>query len=450
MAGENQSHNSSLRCPANSRRSAQVSLRMIAAATVGMALLSPIGAAHPASGYLKPDVSERVLKKAESRFQDGVEEYQQHNHRAALRKFMSAETACPELFSAGYHVALAHRKMGNEEAAVSQLKKLNERFPENIIAHNDLGVIYAGKNKEEYDLLATAEFETGIKNGESLLLGKEKTIPQVRVDLAMAYANLGALQFENSRLTEAEKSFRRATEHYPRAFFAHFGLGNALFAMGKFTEAKNAYLKSQEIEPKNPNVRIGLAKCYLSERDKNPRFALSELRKAVGSNPTAEVFGLLGDAHALLGNLQEAIKSYERSLELPGQDVQVLYKLGAVHYNNKKRDEAKKYLEKFVGEAPKESESSLSMAHKLLGDIASEGKDYEKAIAHYLQATKLRDKYWSCYYGLAESCFHLGRYDEAREYLRLIFDGLPEKGRAEENELREKASALFAKIPSQK
>ncbi len=418
----------------------------------GLALLFLAGPAFAASGYLKPETNAKTLKRAEGYFRDGVELYQRGKHRAALRKFLAAERACPELFSAGYHAALSLRKTGDENAAVAQLKKLNTRFPENIIAHNDLGVIYASKNEEQSDRLARVEFETAVRNGENLLRGKEKKIPQLRVDLAMAYANMGALDLKNSKLTDAEKSFRKAVERYPLAFFGHFGLANVLFGMKRFDEAKKAYRKAQQVEPNNVGVHIALARCYLFAADKNPRFAIGELKKVPQGprdSPPPETFDLFGDAYALLGDTDKAIASYTMYLCFPEHNPQALYKLGAICYNEQNWKEAKKYLEAFVAEAPDDQRELLSTAYKLLGDISSQQKDYEKAIASYLQGSKLRQAYLSCYYGLADSYFHLQQYEKAREYLLLVLKGLPPIGSAEENKLRGKAFTLLKRIPSQ-
>lgn len=422
-------------------------LRFLLVGLGGLACLSPGRGVHGASGYLKPAVSAKTLKKAEEYHSDGVELYRSRRYRAALRKFEAAEKVCPELFTAGYHVALTHQKLGNEDAGIAQLKKLNMRFPGNIIAHNDLGVIYASQDKEESDVLAHLEFGMAIRNGESLLKGKEKSVAQVRVDLAMAYANVGALQLKGSEFSDAEKSFRKAVEHYPHAFFGHFGLGNVLFAMRKFGEAKAAYRKAQEIEPRNPSVHMALARCYLLAADKNPRFALAELRKVRGNRPPPDLYDLLGDAHALLGNSEEAIKNYQRHLEASERKPGTLYKVGVVYYNNGNRPDAKTYLEEFVSKASESERESLSAARKLLGDIERERKEYEKAIGHYLKGAELRPVYFSCQYGLADCYFHLQQYDKAREYLLLLLDGLPENGNDRENSLREKASELLKKLP---
>ncbi len=404
------------------------------------------GSAAGASAYLKPDVDAKVLKKAEGLHADGIELYRRRRYRAALRKFQAAEEVCPELFLAGYHVALAHRKMKNEEAAVAQLKRLNARFPGNIIAHNDLGVIYASKNKEEADVLAHLELGMAIRNGEGLLEGKEKNVGQVRVDLAMAYANVGALQIKGSKLIEAEKSFRKAVDHYPRGFFGHFGLGNTLLAMRRFGEAKVAYRKAQEIEPKNDAVRIALAKCFLLGEEKNPRFALAELKKIEGNSPPMEVYGLLGDTYALLGDSEGAIASYERHLNASGRDPETLYKMGVLYYNSSTWGEARKYLEEYVARASDERKEQLATTEKLLGDVEREERKYRRAIAHYLRGTELRDAYYSCYYGLADCHYQLKEYDKAKHYILLILHGLSEAGSDQEKALREKASSLLEKM----
>jgi len=449
MGGETQSC-----CFLLGRRSAMVrglpqALRSLALlGMAGLALLTVATTAFSESGYLKPAVSAKALKKTEGYYRDGVELYRRRKYRAALRKFVAADRVCPELFSAGYHIALVHRKMGKEDAAIAQLKKLNTRFPENIIARNDLGVIYASKNKEESDLLALLEFRTAIRNGENLLLGEEKKVPQVRVDLAMAYANLGALQVKSSKLSDAEKSFRKAAGYHPLGFFGHFGLGNVLFAMKRFSEAKTAYRKAEEIEPGNDSVHVALAKCYLFAADKNPRFAIGALRKVRGANRPPEVFDLLGDAYALLGNTEQAMANYLRYEVSRGRSPQVLYKLGMLCYNGGDLEHAKDHFEKFAAEASDDDES-LSTVYKLLGDISLEEKEYEKAVANYLKGTKLRDFYFSCYYGLAESYFHLKQYEKAKEYVLLVLKGVPRNGSVRESKLREKASSLLEKIPSQ-
>jgi hypothetical protein len=50
---------------------------------------------------------------------------------------------------------------------------------------------------------------------------------------------------------------------------------------------------------------------------------------------------------------------------------------------------------------------------------------------------------------LAESYFHLKRYEKAKECLALVLKGLPQGGGPEENELREKAFALLKALRSQ-
>lgn len=402
--------------------------------------------AHGASGYFRPAVDDKILNKAEDRFRDGVELYQRQNYRAALRRFQAAEIICPSLFAAGYHVALAYKRMGEDEAAVGQLKKVIARFPENIIAHNDLGVIYAGRNTDEEILLAMSQFETAVRNGEKLLAGKEKGIPQVRIDLAMAYANIGGLQLASGRLLEAETSFRKAVEHHPHGFFGHFGLGNALLPMKNFTEAKASYRKAQQIEPKNPNVCIALAKCYLRQPDKNPRFAITELRKIEQRDRGAEYYDLLGDSYAFLEDRDESVRNYRRSLSMTGHSPEVLYKLGAIYYNQKQHAEARKSLQEYIARVKDSERATAAMAYKLLGDIAKEEKDYRTAATNYQKAVSIADSYWSAYYGLAEAFFHLEQYADAKKHLQYVLSALPEKGTTEQNELREKTTELLRKM----
>jgi tetratricopeptide (TPR) repeat protein len=263
----------------------------------------------------------------------------------------------------------------------------------------------------------------------------------------MAYANLGGLHLASSRLVDAEKSFRKAVEHYPHGFFCHFGLGNVLLAMKDFTGAKNSFREAQQIEPKNPNVCIALAKCYLRQPDKNPRFAITELRKVEEKNRTAEYYDLLGDSYAFLEEREEAVRHYKRSLSMTGHAPEVLYKLGAIYYNQKRHGESQKFLEEYISRVKDSEQATAALAHKLLGDIAREQEDYKKAAANYKRAVSIADRYWSAHYGLGEAFFYLQQYADARKHLQYVLSALPEKGTTEENELREKTTELLTKMP---
>lgn len=82
--------------------------------------------------------------------------------------------------------------------------------------------------------------------------------------------NAGIIYLAKQDFHSAEKLFNDAIRDFPKASRLHEGLGEALFAVRRFTEAETQFLKAVELDPESPSAQLALAKLYftIADRDK--------------------------------------------------------------------------------------------------------------------------------------------------------------------------------------
>jgi TolA-binding protein len=175
----------------------------------------------------------------------------------------------------------------------------------------------------------------------------------------------GAVAMQVQDFVGAEKAFVRMLEKVPNSEFKEemrYLLGNARFMQGKFGEAVQDYVKYQTDYPNGERFdevayRIGLCAIFTSDYPKGKtlmtefvgkyptgpytgdaryRLLICEyatmnydtviaaadpwLRDYAGHDQEAEVLALLGDSQAATGNLEEAIKAYQRCAKVAKTD----------------------------------------------------------------------------------------------------------------------------------
>lgn len=136
-------------------------------------------------------------------------------------------------------------------------------------------------------------------------------------DLAEAHNNLGLIYLSQGKLSEAAAEFRKALENlsYPTPEYAAYNLGKASYQLKDFAAAAEAYERSLEILPNNPEGRFELGMSYaqlgrLAEAEKAFTAAL-QLRPDAGRTRYE-----LGMVLFKLGRRSEAIAQFRRVLEL--------------------------------------------------------------------------------------------------------------------------------------
>lgn len=341
----------------------------------------------------------------------------------ALQHFQTALREQPRADSLHYHIALAHRALGND-AAMRAAMELRGEAP----------VAFADPIAAEIK-----ESATGI--GAQLLLG--------RVALA-------ANAFET-----AEEQFREAVRDYPESAAARRSLAAALEGMGRRAEAAMWYQEALNLSPNDVGLLFQTGLLYNNEG--RYQAAAERLRRAVEIEPSfgpawvelARSFGETGDhleaAEALsralelapddrnlrfhragnyrLGGRRElALREFESLLEDFGFDREIVLLLGRIEQELGRPASAARRFEQLVeaGADP----PLLSQAHFELGNIRTQQERYEEAIPHYQRAIAGNPTLKEAYFNLGTALGRLGQFTEAALAARRALELDPGDSRA--------------------
>ncbi len=325
---------------------------------------------------------------------------------AALEHFRTALREQPRANSLHYHIAIAHRALGNdaESRAAMQLR-------------GEAPVAFADPIAAEIK-----ESATGI--GAQLLLG--------RVALA---ANAFEL---------AEQRFRDAVRDNPRSAAARRSLASALERIGRQAEAAMWYQEALNLSPEDAALLFHTGRLYNEEG----RFqgAAERLRRAVELEPSfgpawvelARSLGETGEhleaAEALTralelapgdrnlrfhrasnyrrgGRRELALREFESLLSDFGLNREIVMQLGRIEQELGRPASAVRRFEQVIraGGEP----ALMSQAHFELGNVRTEQERYEEAIPHYQRAIIANPTLKAGYVNMSTALGRLGRFREA-------------------------------------
>jgi Flp pilus assembly protein TadD len=258
---------------------------------------------------------------------------------AALEEFISIE---PENAYVRFQLGYAYTGLERPEDAAREYRRAAEIDPEMAEAHLNLGLVLLDRDPEA----AVPAFE----RAADLLPGK-----------ARPHFLLGLARERSGRPAEAVEAYRRAVALDADDFEFHFALARTLLALERFEEAEADFRKSLEIRPGMPAATLGLAESLVGQKkfdaaaealaaylesapeDSESRVQLASLLLDLGREEDAlvqmdraqqagfESVALLKmrtDAHLRRGELEAAIKSLARAVELQPGDHALRARLG--------------------------------------------------------------------------------------------------------------------------
>lgn len=168
-----------------------------------------------------------------------------------------------------------------------------------------------------------------------------------------------------------------------------------LIEKGKLKEAIKPQLQICKQQPGNTNAWLRLASLYGQTNDFHSVIKVCrKIDPALKDKPM--VYSLLGNAHASLGQMNEAHEYYQKALTLQPDDPGLLNNLGNALYLDNKLDEAADIFQRVVTIKP-----DYADAHNNLGNIYKALNDNDLAIKHYELAVKLNP-------GLGKTLLNLG------------------------------------------
>lgn len=288
------------------------------------------GVGHPQGARLQS-----LLEKAERALAD--KDFR--SAAAALEEFITIE---PESAYVHFQLGYAYTALERHEDAVREYRRATEIAPQMAEAHLNLGLALLDRDPEA----AVPAFERAAE------LLPERARPHFLLGLARERAGQPA---------EAVEAYRRAVELDADDFEFHFALARTLLSLERFAEAEADFRKSLEIRPGMPAATLGLAESLVGQKkfdaaaaalarylesapdDSESRVQLASLLLDLGREEEAlaqldrvqqaglESVALLKmqtDAHLRRGELEAAIRSLTRAVELQPADHALRARLG--------------------------------------------------------------------------------------------------------------------------
>ena len=229
-----------------------------------------------------------------------------------------------------------------------------------------------------------------------------QTVPATPDAATMQLLQSGAAAMHEGNPSDAEGFFRQAIAAAPALPDAYLGLGMSELREGKADDAAGALGKALQL---NPNMRgahmfLGIAQYQAHLLDA----ASESLRQEIKAQPdNVEALTWLGIVELGAGRPDEAVEPLDHAASLSPKDPNVLDYRGRAH-----------------AQVAQESYRALTAldpdswrVHRALGEIDSESKQYEAAVAEYQKAIEKQPNDADLYEALGEVYQHLSRSDDA-------------------------------------
>jgi tetratricopeptide (TPR) repeat protein len=350
---------------------------------------------------------------------------------------------------------------GNQTAQQEHLEKLVAAYPNDERAHFTLGGYYFGQQ----------DFNKAIEH--------YKKATELAPAYSGAYNILGYAYRQNGDYAKAEEAFKKYTELIPNDPNPYDSYAELLLKMGRFDESIAQYRKALSIDPNFVASHLGISADLLYQGKADEAAAelqkINDKARSDGDRRTA-LFGLTvvevdrgkldqalaevdkqyamaekisdvaqmsadlqtkGNILLEMGKYDEARDVFERTLKMvEGSNLSKEikdntslfhhYNLAKVAIGKKDLAKAKSEAESFrAGAEAKKNSFQIKQAHELLGSIALEEKDYDKAIAELQQANQ-QDPY--DLYRMCQAYQGKGDAAKAKEFCRKAaeFNSLPQ------------------------
>lgn len=255
----------------------------------------------------------------------------------------------------------------------------------------------------------------------------------------------GRLYLEKKDFANALERLDLAVRASPRNPIAHYFKALSLIGKGESNLAQQDLLKAVELDPRLLDARLILAEFYLRERNKSlareqietalrlaPRYVRTLMlqgnlkimerdfkgAEAVFKQVTKEApdyapgYVSLGLLYNITRRQEDALKNFEKSLELNPRQYDALALMVGTYVRQGKYDEAIQICERLKGRT-EENSKQLALIEYLEGNVSLARKDSEKAQRHYEKAISTDPNILGPYLALATIYVREDRLKEA-------------------------------------
>jgi protein O-GlcNAc transferase len=275
----------------------------------------------------------------------GIIAYQTDRYALAVDLISEAVKYSPDNFEAHENLGNAHRKMGNNAAALASYDNALEVKPGNAEGYNKLGNFLCSLGKKEE---AVTRFQQALALKPDYL--------EVCNNLGNALQDLG----DHDRAVDC---YQRALKVNPNFVGAQVNLGNVMYQTGNLEEAISCYLRAQVTSPDNVEASCNLC---ISLRDLGRLTeALAVIEKLLSISPDS-VYGHNNHGLVLLSleRFDEAITAFRKALDGKHDFVEACSNLGNALLQSGRPGESIGWLRKALVIKP-----GYASAHNNLGRV---------------------------------------------------------------------------------
>lgn len=403
----------------------------------------------------------------------------------AVKNFSRSITSNPVALLAHLSLAKAYKLQGKYQKAIEQYRACLELDNEYYRAHYEIGEIYRHRKKynkalSEYKKAGKIDMEwaPSFYSMGLIYLDRDETreaeivfkhVIKLEEEHPLAHFKLGQVYAKQGKVAEALKKYKDGAKYNQPNADTLYRLGKIFADKNKNTYALIEYQKAVKVNPKHAPSHFQMGEVYYAKDEDekalqhyqaaikfNPKLEGYFLRKFDRIEPKAKKSGKIDEARVLLdkallinpknalahfkyanleyevSNNSEAIRHYEKTIEIDESFVDAYVPLGNRYYEIDQRNKAAQAYRKAVELQPELKNMFLKRAHEAfsqddyygaaekfdkhsliypqdastqywLGRCYDKLEDFDRSLAYYLKAIKLDATYQDALIELARN-----------------------------------------------
>lgn len=261
------------------------------------------------------------------------------------------------------------------------------------------------------------------------------------LDSTAYFFKKGIEEREARKFREAEKNFVKAYQQSPDNFDIIAALANAYLAQNRYTEAREKYLRADQLKASDPTVTENLATLSFNLRkwddaikyaekyqrlqpnkpisfiigksyyeQENYGEAVKHLQTAAKEEPIrAEIPYIIARSYLDMSNYKQSAGFFEKAIALDSSKVNWIYEAGLVFYAIPDFKKSLQYIELAGAKGYKKTNDYMEN----LGNAYINVKEYDKGIEVLKEVLKKKPTDQELIYQVAQAYFKAKRYQEA-------------------------------------
>ncbi|MFZ3092173.1 MAG: tetratricopeptide repeat protein [Nitrospirota bacterium] len=320
---------------------------------------------------------------AEALLKIGDSYYNMKEYPKALQYYNSIKSKHPnslQLKDAEYGAILAHKQLGNSEAAMSEVEGFVKRNPKAAMSVT-------------LQFQMAEELEAKRKMSEALLAyRKALAISEAGEFADIALYRIGRILFDGKEFYNAITSFNQLLSQYPKSTYitdARYKIAEAYFLLGEYEKAIGKYKDFISLYSENPNISEAMFKIAQShEKSKKADDAIKAYSEFIKKFPQHKMvpfayLALGGHYYAKIDN-KAAASAYQKAADLLDDEIaaEAQFRLAELALADGRADDAKIEFMKVYYLYP-DIDKWASLAQLKTAEIYEKEKKAETAFALY-------------------------------------------------------------------